>query len=57
MRSIIWQLVLVAELLTAVFQGKELSPGQFFPPTRMRASLARSDVDRDVVIVTDLSRG
>ena len=27
-------LVLVAELLTAVFQGKELSPGQFFPPTR-----------------------
>ena len=33
MRSIIWQLVLVAELLTAVFQGKELSPGQFLPPT------------------------
>ena len=30
------QLVPVAELLTAVFQGKELSPGQFFPPTRKR---------------------
>ena len=40
-------LVLVAELLTAVFQGKELSPGQYFPPLDFEGNRDRRAVTVD----------